>query len=93
MTSHARFDPESRYSVTLQAEAEAAVRQCVAGGLIVNPAGKVFVQRRSPHRNSGFRWVGPDDLEILKENRQADDNAIYRLVQRALELNALLKGM
>ena len=32
------------------------------------------------------RWLGPGDLDILRENRQADDCAIMQLVQRALDI-------
>jgi len=32
------------------------------------------------------RWIGSEQLEVLKENRRADDLAISHLVRRALEL-------
>ncbi|MBV7333145.1 NUDIX domain-containing protein [Chloroflexi bacterium TSY] len=35
---------------------------------------------------SEFRWIGADELGILLENRSADDNVIYRLVQQALDI-------
>jgi 8-oxo-dGTP pyrophosphatase MutT (NUDIX family) len=37
----------SDYLASLQAEAEAAGRQCIVGGLIVNDEGRVFVQKRA----------------------------------------------
>jgi 8-oxo-dGTP diphosphatase len=33
-----------------------------------------------------FRWVGKDDLEVLKESRLADDMLIFELVGKALAL-------
>ena len=36
---------------------------------------------------SEHRWLGPGQLDILKENRSADDLTILRLVERALAFN------
>ena len=33
-----------------------------------------------------FRWVGEEDVEILKENRLVDDTLIFELVRKALAL-------
>lgn len=33
---------------------------------------------------SEHRWLGPNQLEVLKENRLMDDPAIFHLVKRAL---------
>ena len=44
------FSPDSDYLHALQAQAEQDGRTCVVGGLVLNPQGKVFVQKRSPNR-------------------------------------------
>lgn len=36
---------------------------------------------------SEYRWVGQDALDILKENRVADDLVIFNLVHKALEIS------
>lgn len=40
-------------------------------------------------RFSEYRWVGPQDLESLRENRDPEDQVIYELVRQALEFNRL----
>lgn len=35
---------------------------------------------------SEWRWVGSDEVELLKENRNADDQVIYQVVTQALEM-------
>ncbi len=42
--------PHSEFLIGLQAKAQADGRECVVGALILNPAGRVFVQKRSPAR-------------------------------------------
>lgn len=45
-----KFSPNSEHLLALQAQARADQRECVVGGLIVNPSGQIFVQKRSPNR-------------------------------------------
>jgi 8-oxo-dGTP pyrophosphatase MutT (NUDIX family) len=158
--------PDSNDLCSLQTQA--GDRQCVVGGLIVNPAGRVFVQKRSPDRElfpgcwdipgghvepgetlyqalareiaeetgwqltrlvalvdnfdwdtasegetvhrrefdfsvevqgdldqpqieqakfSEYRWLGVEELGLLKEGREKDDTVIFDLVQKALMLS------
>ena len=44
------LSPHSEFLLGLQAKAQAAGRECVMGALILNPGGRVFVQKRSPAR-------------------------------------------
>ena len=157
--------PTSAYLAALQTQAEKEGRVCVVGGLIVNPQGQIFVQKRAPDRPlfpgcwdiagghvepgeglyealareieeetgwrltqivvlveifdweatqaqqkqrefdfivevegestqprleagkfTEFRWVGPEQVALLRENRVADDLVIFNLVQKALAL-------
>lgn len=39
-------------------------------------------------KHTEYRWIGPDDLSLLSENRGADDGMVLRIVQRALESHA-----
>jgi 8-oxo-dGTP diphosphatase len=36
-------------------------------------------------KHTAFRWVGLDELDILKEERLAGDDELYQLAKRALE--------
>ena len=153
----------------LQADAERDGRECVVGAAILDASGRVFVQRRSPHRrllpgcwdivgghveigerllealareiaeetgwsfiaadelllvadwetsdaavvrrrrefdfrvrvdgdlatprlevgkHTEYRWVGVGELDVLDENRGADDGMVRRIVQLALESRA-----
>ena len=38
-------------------------------------------------KHTAFRWVGLDELEILKEERLAGGDELYQLTKRALERN------
>lgn len=41
-------------------------------------------------KNSEFRWLGLAEIEILKENRPPDDEAVYEIVKKGLEIAASL---
>lgn len=41
-------------------------------------------------KNSEFRWIGPDEVELLKENRSEYDMLLFGVVKRALEEAASL---
>ncbi len=35
-------------------------------------------------KNSEFRWLGPDELDVLRENRQPEDSIICEIVKKGL---------
>lgn len=53
---------------------------------LVEVEGDLEQPRIEPDKFTEFRWVGPDDLEVLAENRPAEDHIPQILVQRALAL-------
>lgn len=55
---------------------------------LVTVDGDLVRPRLEIPKHTEYRWVGPDDLEILDENRGKDDGAIRRLVVLALSLTA-----
>jgi mutator protein MutT len=57
--AEAILNPHEDLLASLQAQAEAAGRQCVVDGLIVNPQNEIFVMKRSPRR---FPFPGGWDL-------------------------------
>jgi 8-oxo-dGTP pyrophosphatase MutT (NUDIX family) len=44
------LSPNSEYLSSLQMQAEQEGKECVVGGLIIRPEGKLFVQKRAPDR-------------------------------------------
>ena len=47
-------------------------------------AGDLAQPRIEADKFSTWRWVGPDDLDILRENRAPGDDFIIQLVTRGL---------
>ena len=41
-------------------------------------------------KNSEFRWIGPDEVDLLRENRSEYDTLLFGVVKRALEEAASL---
>lgn len=160
------YGPDSEHLRSLQAQAQADGRACVVGGLVVDNAGRIFVQKRSLNRKlfpggwdiagghvepgetlyqsltreireetgwqlahiidvvavfdwesesegqpvrmrefdflvsvtgdldrpqielekfTEFRWVGPAEIELLKEGRPADEVMMFQLVALAFQ--------
>ena len=55
---------------------------------LVEVSGDLERPRLEAWEATRFRWVGPGDVEVLKENRPPDDLTMVRLVRKALKLHA-----
>lgn len=53
---------------------------------LVEVAGDLHHPQIETHKFSEWRWIGWDDLPLLKENRHEDDQVIYHIVKKALEM-------
>jgi len=53
---------------------------------LVEVAGDLDRPRLEADKVSEYRWLGCDDLDVLNENRAPGDDAIFRLVTRALSM-------
>jgi mutator protein MutT len=53
---------------------------------LVRVAGDLNTPRLENDKFTEYRWIGPEDLELLKEHREMRDEAIYQLVKRSLEI-------
>lgn len=51
---------------------------------LVEVEGDLARPRLERPKHVEFRWIGPDDLPILDENRASDDGLIRRIVAKAL---------
>ena len=51
---------------------------------IVEVAGDLDHPQLEYGKHTAFRWVGRDDLDLLKAERLAGDDALYRLAKRVL---------
>lgn len=70
-----------------------AVTQRAAGVLryrefdfLVDVSGDLARPRLEEGKQIEFRWIGPDDVGLLRENRGVDQGLVARIVQRAFEL-------
>ena len=73
------LSPDSEYLRALQAQAEQDGRTCVVGGLVLNPQGKVFVQKRSPNRR-----LFPNCWDIVGGHVE-DGESLYEALARETE--------
>lgn len=53
---------------------------------LVEVTGDLDRPRLEADKVSEYRWLGCDDLDVLNENRAPGDDAIFRLVTRALSM-------
>ena len=51
---------------------------------VIEVEGDLAQPRLEPQNFSAHRWIGPAELDLLKENRQPGDLALYQLVRRVL---------
>lgn len=56
---------------------------------LVEIEGDLAHPRLEKGKHTAFRWIGLDELDILKEERLAGDDELYQLVKKALEWNNL----
>lgn len=73
-----KFSPQSKYLLSLQAQARADQRECVVGGLIVNASGQIFVQKRSPNRK-----LFPGGWDIAGGHVEPGE-ALYQTLEREI---------
>jgi 8-oxo-dGTP diphosphatase len=54
--------------------------------VLVEVEGDLSAPQLEWSKQSEFRWINVDEIELLKENRPPDDTLIYEVVKKALEL-------
>lgn len=52
---------------------------------LVDASGDLSRPRLEEGKHIEFRWIGPDDVGLLRENRGVDQGLVARIVQRAFE--------
>jgi len=53
---------------------------------LVDVCGDLARPRLEEGKQIEFRWIGPDDVDLLSENRGIDQGLVARIVRRAFEL-------
>ena len=64
---------------------ERGVRRRREFDFLVEIDGDLAAPTLEPGKVTEIRWLGPDELEVLRENRAADDCSVLPIVQRAFE--------
>jgi 8-oxo-dGTP diphosphatase len=65
---------------------EPSVRRYREFDFLVDVGGDLARPRLEEGKQIEFRWIGPDDVGVLSENRGVDQGLVARIVRRAFEL-------
>jgi hypothetical protein len=69
-----------------ESERDRIVRPKREFNFLVEVDGDLETPRIETDRFSAFRWIGPDELDLLRENRADGDTVILDFVRRGLQL-------